>query len=87
MDGHVACVGEKRGTKHFLGKLRGKKPLGKSRYKWEYNIRMDLEEAQWEGMDWISLAQDSFKSWAPVSTSFIKYGEFLDYLWHSFVNC
>jgi hypothetical protein len=56
----------------FLGKPGGKKPLGKSRYKWEYNFRLGNEEEKWEGLDWISLAQESFKWWALVHTSSIK---------------
>jgi len=31
----------------------------KARGRWEDNIRMDLREMQWEGMEWINLAQDS----------------------------
>ena len=62
----------------FLGKPGGKRPHGKPRHKWEYDIRMDLEEVQWEGVDWISLAQDSYNWWAAVNTSSIKCGEFFD---------
>jgi hypothetical protein len=28
------------------------------RRRWEDNIRMDLREIEWEGVDWIHLAQD-----------------------------
>jgi len=42
----------------FLAKTGGNRPLGKPRHKWKYNIRIDLEEVQWEGVEWISLAQD-----------------------------
>jgi hypothetical protein len=41
-----------------VGKLEGKRPLGRSRRRWEDNIRMDLREIVWGGMDWINLAQD-----------------------------
>jgi hypothetical protein len=35
-----------------------KKPEGKrSRYRWENNIKMDLKETGWEGVDYIHLAQ------------------------------
>jgi len=30
---------------------------------WDDDIRMDLEEKRWEGMDFINLAQDRDKSW------------------------
>jgi hypothetical protein len=40
--------------------IEGKRPLGRPRHRWEYeyNIRMDLREIGWGGMDWIDLAQD-----------------------------
>jgi hypothetical protein len=37
---------------------RGKRPLGRPRRMWVDNIRMDLREIGWDGMDWIDLAQD-----------------------------
>jgi hypothetical protein len=42
----------------LVGKPEGKRPLGRSRHRWEDNIRMDLREIGWSGMDWIDLAQD-----------------------------
>jgi hypothetical protein len=39
-----------------VGKPEGKRPLGRSRRRWENNIRMDLREMGWGGMDWIDLA-------------------------------
>jgi len=41
-----------------VGKPEGKKPLGRPRLRWEYNIKMDLQEVEYGGMDWIELAQD-----------------------------
>jgi hypothetical protein len=32
--------------------------LGRPRRRWEDNIKMDLREVAWGGMDWINLAQD-----------------------------
>ena len=32
------------------------KPLGRPEHRWEYNIKMDLQEVGWEGMDWVDLA-------------------------------
>jgi hypothetical protein len=55
--GHVARVGEKRGVYRVLvGKPEGKRPLGRHRRKWEENIKVDLQEVECEGMDWIELA-------------------------------
>jgi hypothetical protein len=42
----------------LVGKTEGKRPLERSRHRWEDNIRMDLREIGWGGMDWIDLAQD-----------------------------
>ena len=43
--GHVARMGESRGVYRLLvGKLEGKKPLGRPRHRWEDNIKMDLQE-------------------------------------------
>jgi hypothetical protein len=35
-----------------------KRPLGTPRRRWVNNIRTDLREIEWDGMDWIDLAQD-----------------------------
>jgi hypothetical protein len=35
-----------------------KRPLGRPRRRWVDNIKMDLREIPWDGMDWIDLAQD-----------------------------
>jgi hypothetical protein len=35
-----------------------KRPLRRPRYRWEDNIRMNLGEVGWEGVDWMHLAQD-----------------------------
>ena len=57
--GHVARMGEEMGVYRVLvGKPEGKRPLGRPRRRWVYNIRMDLQEVGHGGMDWIGLAQD-----------------------------
>jgi len=57
--GHVAHVCEKRGVyRGLVGKLEGKRPLGRPRRRWEDNIKTDLQEVGSGGMDWIELAQD-----------------------------
>jgi hypothetical protein len=42
---------------NFGQKPKGKTPLGRSRHRWK-NIKMDLREIRWLGMDWIHLIQD-----------------------------
>ena len=42
-----------------MGKPEGNRPLGRSRNKWENNIKMDLQEVGCGGMDCINLAQDT----------------------------
>jgi len=41
-----------------MGKPEGKRPLGRPRRSWEDNVKMDLQELEFVGMDWIELAQD-----------------------------
>ena len=41
-----------------MGKPEGKRPLGRPRRRWEDDIKIDLQEVGWRGMDWIELAQD-----------------------------
>jgi hypothetical protein len=35
----------------------GRRPLGKPRHRWVDNIKIDLKEIGWNGIDWIDLAQ------------------------------
>jgi hypothetical protein len=42
----------------LVGSLEGKIQLGRSKFRWEDDIRMDFREIGWEGVDWMHLAQD-----------------------------
>jgi hypothetical protein len=42
----------------LVGKTEGKTPLGRPRRRWEDNIKIDLQEVECGGMDWIELAYD-----------------------------
>jgi hypothetical protein len=56
--GHVARMGEKRNAYRILvGNPEGKRPQGRPRRRWVDNIKMDLREIGWDGMEWIDLAQ------------------------------
>ena len=53
---NVARMGERSGVYRVLvGKPEGKRPLGRSRRRWEDNIKMDLQEKERGGIDWIEL--------------------------------
>jgi hypothetical protein len=52
-------MGEKRNAYRILvGQLQGKRPLGRRRRSWVDNIKVDLRQIGWGGMDWIDMAQD-----------------------------
>jgi hypothetical protein len=47
MGGHVACMGERRGVfKVLVGKPEEKRPLGRTRRRWEDYIKMALQEVR-----------------------------------------
>jgi hypothetical protein len=50
MNDHANCI--------LAGKPKGKTPLGRRRRTWVDNIKMDLREIGWDGVDWIDRAQD-----------------------------
>ena len=55
--GHVARMGKKRNAyRTLVGKPERKRPLGRQRRRCANNIKMDLREIGWDGMDWIDLA-------------------------------
>jgi hypothetical protein len=57
--GHVACIGQMRNAyKVLVGKPESKRPLGRTRRKWAYNIRTGLREIEWRGENWIHLTQE-----------------------------
>jgi hypothetical protein len=62
-------MGETRNAYRILvGKAEGKRPLGRPTRRWMDNIKMDLREIGWDGMDWIDLAQDRDQWRAFVNT-------------------
>ena len=66
--GHVARMGEGRGVHRVLvGKPEGKRPLGRTRRRWEDNIKMDLREVGGGG-DWMEMAQNRDRWRALVNT-------------------
>jgi hypothetical protein len=66
---HVAGMGEKRNPYMIMvGKTVGKIPLKTPRRRQVDNIKMDLREIGWDGMDWIELAEDRDQWRALVNT-------------------
>jgi hypothetical protein len=59
---HVARMHMRNAYKILVEKLEGKIPLGRSRCRWDNNIRMDLGKIVSEGVDWILL-------WLRIGTS------------------
>jgi hypothetical protein len=67
--GHVARIGEKRNAYMTLvEKPEGKRPLGRPRRRWVDNIKIDLREIGWNGVDWIHTAQERERWRALVNT-------------------
>jgi hypothetical protein len=65
-------MGDKRNSyRLLLGKLEGKRPLGRPRRRWVDNIRMDLEEVGCGDVDWIVLAKDRNR-WRAVVNSVLN---------------
>ena len=55
----MARMGDRRGTcRVFIARPEVKRLLGRPRRRWENNIKMDLKDVEWRGMDWIDLEQD-----------------------------
>jgi hypothetical protein len=62
MGGACSTKGGKRDAyMSWVRRPKGKRSLGSSRRRWIDNIKMDLGEIAWFGMDWIGLAQDKDK--------------------------
>jgi hypothetical protein len=52
----------------LVGKPEGKRLLGRPRRRWVDNIKIDLREIGWDGMDWIYVAEDRDQWRALVNT-------------------
>jgi len=50
-----------RWVQGFGGETYGKRPLRKSRCRWENDRKMDLQEVGFGDMDWINLAEDRYR--------------------------
>jgi hypothetical protein len=55
--GHVARIGKMNAYRILAGTPERKRSLGRPKRRW-VDIKIDLREIGWDGMDWIDLAQD-----------------------------
>ena len=55
----------------LLWKSEGRSPLVRPRRRWEDNIKIDLQEVEFGGMDWIELAQDKDR-WRALVNAVMK---------------
>jgi hypothetical protein len=55
----------------MVGKPERKRSLGRPKCRWVDNVKMDLGEIEWCGMDWINLAQDRDK-WRALANMVIN---------------
>jgi hypothetical protein len=66
-----ACSTNWKEEKHIQspgGKSEGTRLLGRSRSRWEDNIKIDLNEIEWEGVGWIRVM--TFASYRLVTGSY-----------------
>jgi hypothetical protein len=62
-------MGERRNAyRKLVGKPEEKRPLGRPRLRWVDNIKIDLRETGWDGVDWIDMDQDRDQWRAFVNT-------------------
>jgi hypothetical protein len=56
-----------------VGKPEGKRPLGRPRCRWVDNIKMNLREIGWDGVDWIDMTQN-MDQWRVIVNTVLNLG-------------
>jgi hypothetical protein len=69
--GHVAVMSKRHTYRILVEKLDGKRPLGRPRRRWVYNIKIDLRKIGVDCMDWIDLAQNR-DQWRALLNTLLK---------------
>jgi len=54
-----------------IGAMRNEYNIGRPRYRWKDNIRMDLWKIRWEGVEWMHLAQNG-DQWREIVNTVMK---------------
>jgi hypothetical protein len=71
--GHVVQMEETWNAYRLLVEnSEGKRPLERQRHRWVDNIKMDIVEIEWGGMDWIGVAQDR-DTWRALVNVVLKF--------------
>jgi hypothetical protein len=68
MGGSCGTYGEELQTGFWGVKYERKRPFGRPKGRWEYDIKIEIWEIGWEGMNWLNLAAVSGKWRAVVNT-------------------
>jgi hypothetical protein len=68
MKSRVAHMKVMRNAYKIVRRIEGKRPCRRPWHIWEDNIRMELGETGWEGVDWMCLAEDRDQWWGLVNT-------------------
>jgi hypothetical protein len=63
---------KRKAQKLLVRKPEGNRPLGRPRCRWVYNVKMDILDIGWGGLDWIGLAQDKGKWRALVNVVMLQ---------------
>jgi hypothetical protein len=58
----------------LVGKPEGKRPLGRSRRRWEDDIKMNIRKIKWGGFVWFRIAMEGFCE----SSGTIKYWDIFE---------
>jgi len=54
----VSRVGDRRGAYRVsVGRLEGRRPIGRRKVRWEGNIKIDFQDVGWGCMDWTDVAE------------------------------
>ena len=70
--GECSTYGERRvAYRDLIGKPEGKRTLGRSRRRWEDNIKMDLQNVRCGVMEWVELAQE-WERWRALVNAVMK---------------